>query len=348
MGKCSPNVGGAVIDWITARLAYADPSVEQPAGICGRVAHYAESGELRFERCEWRALEGSYAARINLRTDSTGLWISGNPAKFLTGQNVDGPDDIPRLLDGTLDRISSAIPFMPALDVHSARLTRIDITRSIDLGRVERVREVLRVAGVAASARHRGRASTSHETVYFGRHSRRSSLKLYSKGDELVAHPPVGLPIKVYEAAVAAAGGLLRIELTLRSMQLKDDDAHSPLSWDRQRMDAAWLRHWSGVTISCGVILTDEQLLDLSPALRRTFSLWLYGENVFEKMSNGTKYRHRKAILEATAGQCDIFILQPPQAIREPLTIHDIGAWLREAPIWHATGELAEWIERTA
>ncbi|WP_283159726.1 phage/plasmid replication protein, II/X family, partial [Xanthomonas axonopodis] len=58
-------------------------------------------------------------------------------------------------------------------------------------------------------------------TLYFGQHSRRWSLKLYSKGQEIHARGHGQDAILNLPHAVAWADRTLRAELTIRSMELK-------------------------------------------------------------------------------------------------------------------------------
>lgn len=339
-----------MIDWITAFVPVIGPAdgLVNLERFGGTMVYYAETGEARWEAQTWVSVVGSYAATISVRGAVGGLWVSGNPVKMLTGQNLDGPAHVPLLLAATLAVVRRIHPTLPALDGTLARCTRLDLTQSIDLGKTERVRALLRVASTAARSKYQGRGSTSHDTVYFGKHSRRHSVKLYCKADELRSHPPLGIPDCLADEIAAEAAGLLRVEATVRGMQLKEDGMQLASAWtEAGTVEREWARWWGKLTIPDGVRLMEDDQLALPPYLRTTYELWQQGCDIFELLSKATRYRHRKAIMEATAGRVDIFVLQPARALVER-EAPPITEWVRDAPIWHASGRLAEWIEEKA
>jgi II/X family phage/plasmid replication protein len=338
-----------MIDWLTCRVAYQNERVaDHFRGLSGKVVRYDERGKPAWEMQEWAKVEGSFTATINVRGELGGLWISGNPIKLLTGQNVDGPETVSSLLATTIALLEGKTGSGSALDGGVGRVTRVDCTKSIDLGRVERVREVLRLGSIAARKRHQGRAATSHDTIYFGKHSRRASLKLYCKADELKHHPPIALPDRILADLTEQAQGLLRIEATFRSMHLTDRVLNQLAAWDTPGLATAlWREEWAKVQMPYMAELSSNEVLALPRWLRTTYELWVSGRDCYELMSRRNFYYHRKHLRAITDGRVDIATLRPRQETTDAQAQNLID-YLNSQPEWHATGLLEEWISNTA
>ena len=338
-----------MIDWVTARLSLASAQGDLDwARRAGCTITMRPGGAVDYVTDRWLPIQGSHEAAMRARPAARGLWISGNPAKLLTGQNLDGSENLPALLSTVVQRTATALSPAVVATPLAGILSRVDITRTYDLGAVERVREVLRVAAITARARRQGAAATSHQTVYLGRHSRRHSVKMYSKFDELQSHPPAGIPERVRLAVLDQARGLLRIEVTVRGMQLDDDGLVSVRSWsDPTVADEYFSRYWGAVELSSGVELTEDVALSLPRSLRHVYDSWRRGGDMQELLSRSAYYRHRKALLEASVGAVDIAVMRPTQQCYA-IAQTDIGAYLRTLPQWRASGPLAEWIAECA
>ena len=338
-----------MIDWLTvcAPIASSQGDLDWSRR-AGCTVSIRPGGEVEYVTDRWMPIKGSHDAAMRARPAQSGIWLSGNPAKLLTGQNLDGSEDLPALLAAIVDRTAATLaPARVALPV-SGRLSRVDITRTYDLGAVERVREVLRVAAVTARARRQGASSTSHQTVYLGRHSRRHSVKMYSKHDELASHPPVGIPESARQSIMEQSAGLLRIEVTVRGMQLKDDGIEQVEAWEYPAVaDALWHRYWSAISLSDGAELTPDEALALPRMLRHTYDSWRRGGDMQELMSRSRYYVHRKRLLELSRGSIDIAVMRPAY---ETMAVSNagIGAYLRSLPEWRASGPLADWITECA
>ncbi|HEV2461061.1 MAG TPA: phage/plasmid replication protein, II/X family [Ktedonobacterales bacterium] len=338
-----------MVDWLTCRLPLHDDIRAMDLGLlAGRTVQFKPGGEVDWQADRWLEVMGSFDSAIRLRTIAGELCLSGNPVKMLTGQNLDGPDDVGRLYAQMVGAGAHALAVAPDLMAGDGNLTRIDITRSFQLGSQERVREVLRVASITARARHQGRASTANLTVYLGKHSRRHSVKLYSKYDELKQHPPTELPSAICSELQRQAQGLLRCEVTMRSMELKERGLRHLAAWaDPEQTQRQWTDIMARVDISSGVELANDEVLALPRRLRTSYELWLAGRDCAELMCRRTYYRHRRELLTSSNGRVDIGQLRPRETTSD-IAIADIGEWLRKAPEWHATGELAEWIAAAA
>ena len=338
-----------MIDWLTAVI----PLPEVCRSIdCHTMAGYTlfarPGGEVEKVVDRWLPIDGTFDHKIRCRVGSSGLWISGNPTKWLTGQNVDGPEDAAALLATVASRVIAALSIPSCDGLTGARLTRVDTTQSLNLGGIERVREVLRIASLTARARHQGRSQTAYQTVYLGQHSRRHSVKLYAKGDELRQHPPHGLPPDLESTLQEHANGLLRIEVTLRRMELAGIGMDKLEAWQSPHVaHDLWQRYWSRVELHGAADLLDDEVLALPRRLRGTYELWRRGADVSELVSKATYYRHRRELLRLSGGRADIGVLRPPVQTAE-LACENVGGWLHTMTPWKASGHLSRWIEEMA
>lgn len=338
-----------MIDWITACMPLPDAAQSIDwRRLAGYTMHARPGGEIEKIVDQWLPIAGSFEKALRVRISSAGLWISGNPTKFLTGQNADGPDSVGALLRSCLARVAAALSAPYIATLSAGRLTRIDCTYSYDLGSLERVREVLRVASLTARARHQGRSHTSYQTVYLGQHSRRHSVKLYAKADELAQHPPFGLPTDVEADLRGQASGLLRVEVTARRLELEDNRMAQLGAWScPSAVRRTWQRYWGRVEINAAMDLLEDETLALPRRMRGTYELWRRGVDCYELLSRPTYYRHRKELLQLSGGRVDIAIIRPA-IVGAELACENVGAWLHTLTPWQSNGRLGEWITETA
>ncbi len=220
-----------MIDWLTFRVEmwHSEPILG------GHVLSIDPSGELEWKSAKRVTVDGSWQTGLQVRTynhpafgDLQFVEISGNPVKYFQGHNLWGTNDVPSLVVATCEAVAAAL----GLDVPShlpsvwrggdVELTRVDITESFHLGSLGECKAWLRQAEQSAHLSHRGRGQlVKGQTLYFGQHSRRWSLKIYAKGQEIRAKGHGQEAILDLPSAVEWAERSLRVELVLRSMELK-------------------------------------------------------------------------------------------------------------------------------
>ena len=212
-----------MIDWLTFRLSVEphDPLAN------GAVMKLGPAGEVEWTSTARLAVVGSYESSVFVRSlDSRSVEISGNPSKFFQGHNLWGSTDLQMLVDELTKHVCGRAGLVPT---GFESLSRVDVTAMVDLGTPDAVRAVLRALGQSATMRHRGKGHAYGEgTVYWGKGSRRWSLKAYNKLEEITSHKGADPTSPV--ALISA--GKLRLELTLRGLQLKDMGLRSAASWD--------------------------------------------------------------------------------------------------------------------
>lgn len=303
-----------MIDWFSGLVGY-DGSALKLNSVC----EITPAGELVWQSERKLQVRGSFESTFRIgRSSPTGdmlaaarrfpcsctpvcLTLDGNPSKFLQGHNVFGPSV--ELLYPVVQAVVISLPesLLFDYDTHlspALHSTRIDITTSVDLGRDRLVHEWLHTARTSLRSRHgkakrddeSSRALVGGDTVYWGKHSRRWTLKAYCKFCELKAHHPGDLAFT--KQLRDYCEGHLRLELTLRGLELKPrgNDLHESLVWEF--LDK----------IEVGVMKADVNPVkvntDLSRVVQFTLSRWMAGEAVGHSLPARTFYRHRRIILD--------------------------------------------------
>lgn len=296
-----------MLDWFTG-IVGCDASHL----LTDRVYKVEPTGHVAWESGCWLTVKGSYESGIQLRqkdriikfdedvnSEQIGLGypllqISGNPVKFMQGHNAFGPSVSlwKSVLDLTLRQLPETVRPIGADTCLSWAMwpSRIDIAVPVDMGSYENVKEWLRCVSTGSRSRH-GRAMLSGDTVYWGQHSRRWTLKGYCKFDEMGVHRMGDL--KLNEQFRDSVRSVLRLELSLRGMELKDLTKkgivlNESLLWDYMRK------------ISIGRLdMSKVKDLDcLSLPHQAIFLRWLRGDEVRGTIKQSTFYRYRRAILD--------------------------------------------------
>jgi len=359
-----------MIDWISVVVnCDCDRKINGNKVFCVN----SETGVVEWEFEKGVEVEGSHSAKTLIKTlsynkneNTASLYISGNPAKFLQGHNLFGSDDLQGLtysyIQGVLETlgigVSDRCKTLMADGVYE--LKRVDCTASYALPCREDVRSWIRAASQVATARHQKKSAYSEQTLYFGKNSRRISLKAYCKGDELEVHH---LPLSLFEMdsekakmLTEYANPLLRVEITLRAMELKRRGLDRGFNWKYNIGDKfkrlAELSNTPQTIIEERVKelklpekfkLNTETLKGLSPRVQMAYKCWLEGTDMRTVLPRKTFYRYR---LELMKHGIDLSVLQPSKPekvvplvrylIAEPVGIPD---WARGTPFYHEPTE---------
>jgi II/X family phage/plasmid replication protein len=220
-------------------------------------------------------------------------------------------------------------------------LKRMDCTAMWELPRRSDVRSWLRAAEFQSKSRH-GRPVTRGGTLYFGQHSRRWTLKFYSKGDELdTKNKSHKLPCEIlyHDDLKQWADNKLRGELTLRSMQLKELDLDRASNWKISTALEHLLSYIEGLEMSEQFSLTPVILDDLPGRLVAVYKLWRDGEDLRGMYPKATFYRYRAELLKHGI---DIAIRQPAKPdnviplvrVLRPEAIAQVPEWAIGTPLY--------------
>ena len=311
-----------MIDWITARVPCFHP---EPI-LGGRVLKLSPEGEKVWEVATRLEVVGSHETNLLIRTHGTGvdgegviLEISGNPTKWLQGHNLFGGFAAPgALVEALMHRLCGVLPGLQPT-AHNYRqwadgridLLRVDLTQMLQLDSRGSVRAWIRAAEHSAYLKHRGRGSlTKNGTLYYGKHSRRWSLKFYSKGDELEAGKDHGLSEKLEHRSdlLNYADRALRCELTLRGMELKRRGLRWCFDWSDTTGAELLNGTVQGLEMSDQLTLPTTALENLPPRLRMAYESWANGVDLREILPKRTFYHYRKQLLPLGV---DLAVRQP-------------------------------------
>ena len=291
-----------MIDWITALLPYSE-AYKLP---CGRVCSITHDGEPEWEVRKRLPVEGSHSQKICVRIhDDHTIELSGNPVKFLQGHNIFGSDDLLGLVRDTMIRVLSSVDFdisKADLDTWSRGnypLTRVDVNYSYPFASSDAVLSFLHHAEQIGTLTHRGQGTLwKGTTLYFGKKSRHWMLKMYSKGKEIIAAGhKLPQALAILPALVGFAEKALRIEVTLRSRELKKLNLHLASSWNDTTPSVVYNDKVQGLTFAGNTMTIEDMPADLPTRLRSTFTHWNNGEDLRALLPRNTFYRHRKALL---------------------------------------------------
>lgn len=290
-----------MIDWVTALLPC---NHDQSRLIDGLVYSYDALGNQQWMVEKRLSVEGSHSSKIQIKTiNSSTVWVSGNPTKFLQGHNVFGSNDLVSLMGMFFDELLkkdiglSPDPFQYASikDGHYS-LSRVDVNESWHLNNKKDVLAWIRSVGETAYMKHRGAGQFAGDTAYFGKNSRRWSLKCYSKGHEINARGhklPKELQIpELLEYADKA----LRIEAVVRQLELKRRGLDIASNWDVDTAEELLLEYLGNLELSDVYMLKDDVLNALPTRLRMVYQSWLNGDDLKQILPNGTFYRYKKAL----------------------------------------------------
>lgn len=234
-----------------------------------------------------------------------GLYISGNPAKFFQGHNLFGSGRVFPLVYDFVRAVTAAVgvvsvPMMRAVREGNFYLTRIDLTASFELENIFQVRTWLKSATAYASGKNQKISDYDGKTLYMGEYSRRKTVKLYCKADDLKAHP-LSLKLSKEQTIFLTkwAQNKLRAEVTLRNMALRDMGMRHGSAWQLEGIESMiYGREIGNLKLSGDYNLTEEEI-DLMPKrYRAAFQLYLQGFDLAEMYSRNTYYKYKKYFFE--------------------------------------------------
>lgn len=275
------------------------------------------TGEIRRLKAGALFHEGSHDSKLMMCSRrGYDLYLSGNPGKHIQGHNLFGSSDAVGLFLDAGQIMRQAVgnfpsgPSFTGNDFTAPRFTRIDLTRSYRFPTSDHARSWIRDIASTARTRHGGSVLRG-STVYFGQGSQRWQFKIYSKFDEIRSAKKghklsEGLTARQRQQLLEWSEGIVRFELTLKALELKDLSAHpDPL--------ATWQSYYDRITFNSNASARDEQMTTSAHAslpsfLRPVLSLWLHGSDLRKDYSKPTFYRHRRQFLELL----DIDIASPP------------------------------------
>lgn len=170
----------------------------------------------------------------------TELVIECSIARFFTGQNVFGSEDLRAAVFKLIREVCRFLGIRPtdaekkAVREGHSRLARVDLTLHKKFESDVQVRYFLKATKLYLAFASPYFSTYKDDALYICQHSDNKSMKWYSKGSHIQAFPlDRGLPHRDY--IEAASEGLLRVELVLRRRFLAHSGMAEVRNWDPQR-----------------------------------------------------------------------------------------------------------------
>jgi II/X family phage/plasmid replication protein len=307
-----------MVDWVTA--SFISPEAQNHVSESfdtGRIMKVAPTGEVVHEFASRTSAVGSYDASMSFRAPySHQLEMSGNAVKFLQGHNLFGSSDpLNQFFAAGLISLNSDSPFpcppkyqgmlfhddgrpFASHTVTDLRFTRLDLTRSYKFDSNAESREWLRSVAGSGHSRHRNSLMTN-ATMYFGKTSRRWSMKIYQKFDEITSgkagHELSNtLTEREQKQLTEWAEGIVRFEITLRRPEI--EKIQRPFN-----ALEIWQEYYLKVEFNRNEVLMSTDVLDgLNLRLRSLVGIWQQGADLRKEMTKPTFYRTRREILSKT------------------------------------------------
>lgn len=292
-----------MIDWVSAVL----PCKHDPSKlISGLVMSFDSLGNNEWTVNKTLSVEGSYSSKIQIKSHTENqIYITGNPTKFLQGHNLFGSNDLVSIMGFFFDELlKHDIGLCPDPFQYSAikdghyELTRVDVNETWHLRNKNEVMAWIRSVGDTAFLKHRGAGQFSGDTAYFGKNSRRWSLKCYSKGHELSARGHKLPKELAFPEMLEYADKALRIEGVTRQLELKRRSLNIASNWDIDTAEELLLEYISKLEMSDVYMLKDDVLDSLPARLRMVYQTWLNGDDLKQILPHNTFYRYKKALRE--------------------------------------------------
>ena len=296
-----------MVDWITGKLPFFSPGIIAD----GEILSLKPTGEIEYSMKKRKQLTGSYDSRISIRTaeidqegNTKAIELSGNPVKFLQGHNLFGTADLLNLIPETIIKIADMLKtqqptaILDAIYRGAYTLSRIDINVMLMLG--SRADVISYLYTMSQNCRTRSQAATSHgSTVYMNKNSRRWNFKCYSKAQE------IGLKRNRKQQSLEFPGSLkewaeptLRLELTLKSNELRERNLHTAANWNTIGIPNLFNEYAGRIEMPSQKV-TGNLLLEIKErAARSTYQLWVDGHDPRQLLPNRTFYRHRRILLK--------------------------------------------------
>ena len=293
-----------MIDWVTMKISCDHDGIISN----GEVVSLSKDGDsIEWSLVKYLPVVGSHDATISIRsiTQHT-IEISGNPTKWLQGHNLFGTNDL-KLLVWLFFKELAKIPELklsPTMEQLKSikngnyTLSRIDINETWHLNNRSEVLAWIRAAGQKMRLKHRGAGQFRGDTLYWGKGSRRWILKCYSKGDEIDGKKS-NFPNDLRTPEMLDyADKALRIELTLKSNQLREWLLHDGSIWTPETAKMLLLELMKGLEMSNNMRLTDDIVKSLPSGMAMAYLSWWHGSDLKQILSKNTFYRYRRKLKE--------------------------------------------------
>lgn len=244
---CTPS-----IDWLTVAQVHSSAPV---VGSTLLIFADPKTGEIESQAVRGLQFEGSYGSRLMVRSDGRRVEVSGNPSRFGRPDNVFGLTDIWKCIElyNSILRQLGLPEFFEddrthlaghqlqnvtdtAVAEYGCRIKRIDLCNVYEVGNFEDARASIRALSSVSHAGKPGFVYPDGNTVTWGHGSRYTYTKYYLKGPEMRKHLDQSDEYSRKLTEWAISHGIIRHEVSLKSMYLRRHGLDVPARWTSEVM----------------------------------------------------------------------------------------------------------------
>lgn len=295
-----------MIDWVTAIVPVSNLDLSNLHN--GHFCRIRPDGNTEWMKEIPMDIPGSFDSNIRVSAcfldSGPHLRVDGNPIKWIQGHNLFGSNDLIGLMKEVLHRLAYILEFIPNGEVWKSwneglyQVNRVDCTEMWDFPSKDDVLAWLNAAQYQSKSRH-GRSIMTGGTLYFGKHSRRWSIKFYSKGEEiLVRSHTLNSDLPHYENLIEYAKNKLRCELVLRKPQLEKLDLEVAAAWTTETAKKTLKKSLKTLDISDQYKITIQSLEGLPSRLKLAYKAWEDNNDLRSILPKNTFYRYRRELLK--------------------------------------------------
>lgn len=303
-------------DWVSIYQRHYSGNLPK---VCnGAVMRIDADGQVESTTLKKLQIEGSHETSVFVRCDGETVWFDGNVSRWGRPDNVFGYSfrqclqiintllqtlGLPPFSEG--ERYISNFRGEPRTMWTGARVTRVDVTKNFSVGSKENAYHFMRYLQGQQASRLKTGTYGEGETVDWGRGSRYLYYKAYLKGPELRRHmgrapvddtmfkPPPD-PYVVQLADWCDSVGLIRFEMTFKATKLHDMGCSHLGGFDMKQIE---IEFESKAEILTRASADVDLVTELPKAVLSTYRMWQAGDDVTQKISRATFYRHRRELL---------------------------------------------------
>ena len=269
-------------------------------GVSNRLTNALTGSSHKFK------VPGIYGTTATVWSKKSGqlLQIECSAAKFLTGHNVFGSENLNRIILDISKRVCRYLKIKPtakekqAIKAGDVRLFRVDLAAHFRLPSKFTVRSFQNALKMQLAFTQRSFATYADETLYVNQHSDMRPIKIYDKGEEILFHRlPQDLPDK--EAIERYTQNLVRVEMTFRSRFLRIIKMSQVKEWDKEKARNLFKEDLLKLNLLDSSLLQGEPISGLTNLQNSIIALHAAGVDISTVIQNARQLKiHIKAIRE--------------------------------------------------
>lgn len=303
IAKPDPSQSVGFCDWISI---YQQHGGDLPRLCDGAFISIDSEGRTVNTTLKKLRLEGSHETRVFVRCDGSTVYFEGNVSRFGRPDNVFGYS----FLD-CIQKINNLVvkhglpPFdggnrfitnwkgNPRSEWTGAVITRIDLTENFSAGSRDQAIAFMRWLQGQQVSRLKTGTYGDHETVDFGRGSRRVYSKAYLKSAEIRRHSR-GNAYLEHLADWCDEVGLIRFETTYKSTKLHSMRCRFLGGFDMKQLEIDFSERKEVLSRNSAEM---DDFSQLPKHILATYRMWQAGDDISQKLRKSQFYAHRKALL---------------------------------------------------